>query len=402
MRGLGPFEPAPALAAAVSGGPDSLALALLAQGWVASHGGSLLALVVDHGLRAESAAEAALTVARLAGRGIIARRLTLHDLAHGPGLAARARAARHAALEAACARSGILHLLFGHHAGDQAETLRMRAHAGSGPRGLAAMAALSEGASVRRLRPLLAVPPGRLRALLRHAGLDWIEDPSNRDPATLRARLRAELADPAGEGGEIPALLADSVGHGQARASQDRAVAEELGAKVRIHPGGWAVLSGGALSPAALSALLCTIAGRAYPVASRAVAALAAAPRASTLAGVRLLPAGRTGAPGAWLLVREEAAMAGPVAAVPGAVWDARFRLSPAARPAAGTSLGALGPEAAALRRIRPDWPAAALHTLPALRRDGRLLAVPGLLPADAGLEFRPALPLAGAVFQPI
>jgi len=67
MARLGPFEPSPALAVAVSGGADSLALALLAHAWARTQGGSVLALLVDHGLRAESRAEVCQTRARLAG-----------------------------------------------------------------------------------------------------------------------------------------------------------------------------------------------------------------------------------------------------------------------------------------------------------------------------------------------
>src|SRR4051794_31539408 len=119
MAPLGPFEPAPRIAVAVSGGADSMAAALLARDWARRRGGSVVALVVDHGLRAESAAEAAVTRARLADMGIVAHGLTLEGLARGPGLAARARLARHAALAEAAAALGVLHLMFGHHAGDQ-------------------------------------------------------------------------------------------------------------------------------------------------------------------------------------------------------------------------------------------------------------------------------------------
>ena len=90
------------VAVAVSGGADSMALALLTAGW-----GEALALIVDHGVRAESAAEAALVARRLAERGITARVLTVRDLAPGPGIAARARAARYAALSDALRRAGI-------------------------------------------------------------------------------------------------------------------------------------------------------------------------------------------------------------------------------------------------------------------------------------------------------
>src|SRR3954451_23412950 len=73
MEPLGPFERAPALAVAVSGGADSLALAILAAAWAERRGGRVLALTVDHGLRPESAAEARQTAAWLAARGITSR-----------------------------------------------------------------------------------------------------------------------------------------------------------------------------------------------------------------------------------------------------------------------------------------------------------------------------------------
>jgi tRNA(Ile)-lysidine synthase len=403
MARLGPFEPSPALAVAVSGGADSLALALLAQAWAETQGGSVLALLVDHGLRAESRTEVCQTQARLAGQGIPCRVLALEGLMRGSGLASRARTARHAALADACAAAGIVHLLLGHHAADQAETLRMRTRAGSGPLGLAAMAALSEGRQVRLLRPLLAVPPSHLRSFLRARGLGWVEDPSNHDPTTLRARLRAELADPKGDGAEIAAPMAEARHHGAARAAAEAVLAAELAGHVRLHQAGWAVISGGLLSPPALTALLRTVAGRAYPAPRMSVEALAAHPRGATLAGARILPAGRAGGAGDWLVVREAAAMAPPVAARPGATWDGRFRLG--GHPPQDTTLGALGPDAARLRRLRPDWPAALLATLPALRRDGILVAVPALRYPDAAtcarlpLAFAPAVPLSGAAF---
>ncbi len=140
MAVLGPFEPAPRLAAGVSGGADSMALALLADAWARERGGSLLALVVDHRLRPESGSEAMAAVARLGALGIATRLLAINGLSRGPALAERARSARSAVLEAACTDAGILHLLLGHHAGDQAETLLIRTLGGSGPAGLAGMA----------------------------------------------------------------------------------------------------------------------------------------------------------------------------------------------------------------------------------------------------------------------
>jgi tRNA(Ile)-lysidine synthase len=376
MAALGPFEPSPRIAVAVSGGADSLALALLARDWARGCGGTVLALVVDHGLRPESAAEAQLAVARLAGSGIAARLLTLGGLRRGNALAERARAARYAALGAACAESGILHLLLAHHAADQAETVVMRDLAGSGPDGLAGMAALVETPALRLLRPLLGVPPISLRDLLRDAGLAWTDDPSNADRAALRGRLRALRRDGAGAGPATRALADGAASYAASRAATDAQTAEILAARVRIYAQGFAVLSPGALPPAALAALLRTIGGAAFPPAPDAVASLAAAPRPATLAGVQLLPAGRLG-PGL-LLVREAAAMAPPVPARPGAVWDGRFRLSARAEPPEAAEIGALGPDAARLRAYSP-LPAAVLVALPALRVAGVLAAVPHL-----------------------
>ena len=402
MAGLGPFEPSPRLAVAVSGGADSLALALLANDWARARGGSVLGLVVDHGLRAASAEEAALAVARLGARGIAARLLTLADLPHGTGLAERARAARYRALEAACADAGILHLLLGHHAADQAETVIMRELAGSGPDGLAGMAALVETPSLRLLRPLLHVPPVWLRDCLRAAGQDWTEDPSNADPAAQRARLRALRRDRDGTGPATGALIDGAAAHAAARAAQEARIADVLAARARIYAEGFAVLSPGALPAAALAALLRTIAGAGFPPPPAGVAELAAAPRPATLGGVRLLAAGRLG-PG-WLVVREAAAMAPSVAARPNAVWDGRFRVRPGAGLPTDAWLGAVGADAPAMRAYSV-LPAAVLAALPALRRAGVLVAVPHLCYPSASacdpqpLVFAPARAAAPAPF---
>jgi tRNA(Ile)-lysidine synthase len=411
MTLLGPFEPSPRLAAAVSGGADSMALAVLAHAWAQGRCGSLLALVVDHGLRPESAAEAALTIERLATFGIPAQLLPI-DLRPGPALAERARAARYAALRAACAVQNIPHLLLGHHAADQAETVLMRRQSGSGPAGLAAMPALNEQTGLRLLRPLLDIPPVRLRVTLRAASIAWVEDPSNRDHRALRPRLRAGLDDPDGTGPAIAALWKAARAAGIVRAAQEAAIAETLAARAAIHSEGFALLSPGSIDPAALAALIQAIAGAAFPPPRTAVAALAAAPHPATLAGVRLLPAGRLG--DGLLLVREAAAMGPPVAAQPGAVWDGRFRLEESAiqesavqesavQPGHAT-IGALGGDAARLRHWSP-LPSAILQTLPALRHGNSLVAVPHLLypdrPTNAAMRlvWSPRRPAAGAPF---
>ncbi len=393
MAGLG-VGAAADLAVGVSGGPDSLALAILADGWARAHHARLVCLTVDHGLRPEAADEAAATAALLARLGIASRVLRLRGLGRGPGMPARARAARLALLEAAAAELGIPLLLLGHHASDQAETLLLRALDGSGPAGLAGMAGRRETARVALLRPFLATPPGRLRATLAAAGLAWHTDASNADPAFLRARLRRDRADSAGEGVATAALVAAAEAAGRSRAAAERAHAALLAARAALHPEGYARLAPGPIAPAALAALLRALSGAEFAPALGRVAALAACPAPATLAGVRLMPAGRLG-PG-WLLLREARAMAPPVPAIPGIRWDGRFRLAAAARPPPGARLGALGAEAAARLRRRSPLPAAVLATLPALRLGEEVAAVPHL-----GYPDRPRCALVPVLFSP-
>ncbi|RAI55270.1 tRNA lysidine(34) synthetase TilS [Roseicella frigidaeris] len=384
MAPLGPFGASPRLAAGVSGGPHSLALALLAADWARARGGSLLALIVDHGLRPGSAAEAAGVAAQLAGRGIAARILGL-GLAAGPGLQARAREARHAALLRACGEVGRPWLLLGHHRGDQAETLLLRAFRGSGAAGLAAMAAVRAAPEALLLRPLLAIPPARLEAVVRAAGLAPVRDPSNADARFGRVALRAALADPAGTGAAVEALAAAAAGFAARRGRGEGALAARLAEAVRLHPTGHATidparLGEDALADAGLGALVRLVGGGAFPPAPAAVAALRR--RGGGTLGGAILRRSRGGGRGGWLLARESAAVAPPVAAVPGAGWDGRFRLLAVGRP--GCSLGALGADAAGLRRAAPGLPALVLATLPAIRQHGALVAVPCLSYPDA------------------
>ena len=316
-------------------------------------------------------------MARLRSVAIAGETLTLGDLLPGPSLAARARSARYQCLEEACRARGIVHLVLGHHAADQAETLAMRLLAGSLPDGLAGMPALRERHDVRLLRPLLAVPPARLRATLTQAGIGWVEDPSNSDPRALRSRLRLMRRDRAGNGPATRALSSAAAAYGTARAATESCSAEWLANRVSIHPEGYAVMAPGEIDQMALSALLQTLAGGEFAPPPDAVARLIASGCVGTLGGVRLLPAGREGPPGAILVVREAASVAGPVMAAPGAVWDRRFRLACAPLPD-GTTVGALGADAPAMRR-RSLLPSAVLRTLPALRIGKILAAVPHL-----------------------
>jgi tRNA(Ile)-lysidine synthase len=180
------------LVLAVSGGPDSTALLWLAAKW---RGGlkrppRLLAVTVDHGLRRESRSEA-LAVARLAKALDIEHR-TLRWRGPKPetGVPAAAREARYSLLADVADKIGAAHVFTAHTRDDQAETLMMRLARGSGLSGLAAMARQAPRGAVTIVRPLLDVPKAQLVATLRKAGIDYADDPTNRDPAFTRARFR--------------------------------------------------------------------------------------------------------------------------------------------------------------------------------------------------------------------
>lgn len=401
MERLGPFEPMPNIALAVSGGADSMALAILARDWVRQYGGSVLALVVDHALRPSSLSEAHLTIHRLGDAGVPARLLTLTGLLPGSALAERARVMRYRALGDACRQAGILHLLLGHHAADQMETLAMRVLRSSQTHGLGGMSAVVETAHVRLLRPLLPMAPSLLRNFLTTQGLAWVEDPSNQDMRALRSRLRRSLTIAAGTETDLSSAIAAV---GALRAREEAEAARELAGRACIRPEGFAKLSPGPIGEVALRSLIRAISGARYLPSSTQISGLAANPQPATVAGVRIMPAGRMG--DGMLIAREEAAIAAPVPALEGAMWDNRFRLTGGITLPADATIEALGADAARFRRAT-SLPSAVLRTLPAIRVGKVLAAVPhlgyGCLENDRRMIalFSPARPAAGANFVP-
>ena len=179
------------LGLAVSGGPDSLALMLLAHAAVP---GGIEVASVDHGLRPESAGEAAQVAKYCAQRGIPHETLTVN--VPGGNVQDRARGVRYAALSAWAKRRGLGAIATGHHADDQAETLLMRLNRGSGVPGLAGVRArgVVPGSKLPLLRPLLGWRHAELVALVDEAGLIAADDPSNADPRFDRARMRSAIS----------------------------------------------------------------------------------------------------------------------------------------------------------------------------------------------------------------
>ena len=201
LEGLG------GLVIAVSGGPDSTALLLLAARWAKrlKTPPRLLAVTVDHGLRPEATAEAVL-VKRLARQlGVPHRTVAWRGTKPKTGLQEAARLARYRLLMQSAASAGYRHVLTAHTLDDQAETVLFRLARGSGLTGLAGMATgslIPMGGNKKTfiVRPLLHVPKTRLIATLRSADIAYCEDPSNRDPRFTRARLRSLMPALASEG----------------------------------------------------------------------------------------------------------------------------------------------------------------------------------------------------------
>ena len=195
---------------AVSGGPDSLALLLLAA---AARTGLVEAATVDHGLRAESRVEAEM-VARICAELRVPHEILAVEWSEPPSSAIqeRAREARYRLLAGWLVERKLKALATAHHADDQAETILMRLNRGSGLRGLAGMRATSvvPGSRLPLLRPLLSWQRAELEQLCAAAGLEPAVDPSNSDDQFERVRIRKALADAAWLS---PEALARSAAH---------------------------------------------------------------------------------------------------------------------------------------------------------------------------------------------
>lgn len=184
-------EFAPRLGVAVSGGPDSTALLLLAA---AAWPGRVEAATIDHGLRAESAREAE-DVARLCEQ-LGVPHATLPVSLEAGNIQDAARRARYAALGDWAQERKLGTIATAHHADDQAETLIMRLNRGSGASGLAGVRARGRlpDAPVLLVRPLLGWRRADLGLVVAQVGVTAADDPSNTDDRFDRARLRKALA----------------------------------------------------------------------------------------------------------------------------------------------------------------------------------------------------------------
>jgi tRNA(Ile)-lysidine synthase len=210
------------LGLAVSGGPDSLALLLLAH---AALPGQVAAATVDHGLRSANADEAAIVAALCQRLGVPHATLPV-TLAEG-NVQAEARTARYAALAEWMGVQEIAALATAHHADDQAETLLLRLNRGSGVAGLAGVRTRGQvpGTRLALVRPLLGWRRAELADVVTAAGLTAADDPSNRDDRFDRARLRKALAE--ADWLDVPALAASAAHLADADVALDWAAVRE-------------------------------------------------------------------------------------------------------------------------------------------------------------------------------
>lgn len=396
-QALARLHPSESLAVAFSGGPDSLALLVLAARWAKkSKRRRLVALTVDHRLRPESSREAE-TCARMAkALGVPHRILVWRGAKPKSGIQAAARDARYRLLVEACHAEGASELLVAHHLEDQAETFLLRLARGSGVDGLAGMAAVRPlDGGVRLLRPLLDVPRSRLLALLAKEKLRAIADPSNENTRFDRVKARRLMAELSTLGLDA-ARLADTASRmARVRAALEADTRALLADHALLAPTGHVEIEMAALLAApeeiglrALAEILKCVGGTGYPPRFDALAGLYGALGAGGLARGRTLNGCKLLADGKRLLAFRELAAAlhaPPLILRPGesGVWDGRFAVSlvKAPRGAGALEVRALGAEGLARLKASgaalPEAPKALLPALPALWKGTVLVAAP-------------------------
>lgn len=368
------------VAVAVSGGGDSLALLHLACRAAAETGQALHAVTVDHGLRAESAAEAQRVATICKALGLPHATLRWQGWDGQGNLQAEARAARYRLMADWARGQGIGTILLGHTRDDMAETFLMRLAREAGVDGLSGMASQFRRDGLHWGRPLLDTGRAALRAHLRQAGLDWIEDPSNEDARFARVRARAALMALAPLGIDAQGLSRVMAQLGQARDALE-ACADRLARDLVRQDAGdlvldWAALSGHPpeLRRRILVDGLIWVASAEYPPRRDDVMTLVTdwdAAGQRTVFGCILRPED-----GRLRILREFNALRdlrGPT----DAVWDGRWRLEGPHQ--ADLCVAALGETGLALCR---DWretgrPRASLLASPAIWRGDRLVAAP-------------------------
>lgn len=381
------------LALAVSGGGDSMAMMHLA----AAAGLRPFVVTVDHGLRPDSAAEAARVAEVAAGLGLSHQTLRWQGWDGRGNLQDAARKARRRLMADWAAGQGIGSIALAHNQEDLAETFLMRLARGAGVDGLSAMAEVWAEGGILWQRPLLWAGRAELRDWLARQGLTWAEDPSNQNLRFDRVRMRQALGPLAALGLTVDRLAQSARHLAEARLALEhlaedwaaRALREEAGT-VRIAATFWQAPD--ETQRRLLQRIILWIAPAAYGPRGTQLGLLRqslASGRPATLAGCRFVVDGQ-----GLRALREPRALKRRVAA--GQIWDGRWRLHGPAPE--GTELGPLGAEG--LAQI-PDWratglPRVALIPSPALWQGDRLIAAPLAAFGPTSYSAVPLQPLLG------
>ena len=319
------------IAVGVSGGADSTALLLLLRDSF-----DVTALIVDHGLRDVSAAEAKSVGAFCARLPVPYQVLVWEGEKPSSNIQAEARNARYGLMSRWCSEYNVGHLAVAHHMDDQAEAVLLRLARGSGVYGLAGMASARDLGGVTLIRPLLATPKSDLIAYLERRSVSWIEDPSNRSTAYDRVRIRQMLADPPVEGLRSRRLAATASRLRRSREALEYYEARWLDTYAKTFRTGDAVLSAEALSAAPEEivlrgvAALCRFAGNGdYVPRMEKLERLCAELRSNTfrgqtLLGSQIVPIKDEG----FLFCREASQLPAPVVLTSYIHWDNRYSLT--------------------------------------------------------------------------
>jgi tRNA(Ile)-lysidine synthase len=373
------------LALAVSGGPDSVALMVLAAQWKGPVKFSVVS--IDHGLREGSDKEAREVVRRAKALGLQAQALQWKDGKPKTGLQAKAREARYRLLAEWCAQNDAQGVVTAHTLDDQAETLLMRLARGSGLDGLSAMASETEIFGVRVLRPLLGISRRRLEEFLLARSEPYFEDPSNANPAFERIRIR-QAAKLLGKLGLTAEALAQSAKRLQrAREALERAASDLERRAVTFQPQGHAIADLTSLMDAPgevrlrlLQRIIDRIGGRSRAPELREIEKLdewlkGGPGRGRTLGGCRAQKRSRS-----LIIGRERGRMARePVRIKPGEtlIWDDRFRIRLNSGSKEALQILPLGEARGSLVERPKDLPDFVFKSLPALLRKGKVALVP-------------------------
>ncbi|WP_300440557.1 tRNA lysidine(34) synthetase TilS [uncultured Mameliella sp.] len=377
---LGPDFPSE-IGLAVSGGGDSMAMLTLAHNWTRVWGVRLRVVTVDHGLRPESADEAAMVAGECATLGWPHTTLRWHWDGAGNKMDA-ARRGRLALIDEW--RGALSHVLMAHTRDDVAETFLMRLARGSGVDGLAAMSARREVGGMQVLRPCLDMGRAELRHYLTVLRTPWAEDPSNEDPAYGRVRMRRLLSELQAEG-----LGSDTLADTAARLRDDRVALAMRAATIWDAVGRQSGWGGLMLAPDWYEQVETATQRRLLSAMMRFVSGAEYAPRAEALEGLRdRLVSGGGGTlhgcevihhRGRVLMFREAAAVAEGAVIAPGIAWDGRWQV--AAPGYAGCTIRALGEDGWRQVTEKPPGgpPFRAALSLPSIWRGDSLLACDAL-----------------------